>query len=402
MKLFVQQGYGKGNKIHQAFDNGAVDGVILSPRDDTEDNLRLFRSDLMNSYSSAEVLIDPQFYYTLYIDGTTKNLTNYSYYPGHLTMSAFRSIRDIQRYAESSINFQMSLGADYILSPTLLINSFSDRQTQICMSLAEESNNVMIANQFDKPLLTSLVFSESALNETDRLNEFLNEISVLNMEGFYITVARNNKDYNQNFDSDLALANLLYFIYSLSEINEFKVVVGYADIIGLLFLSVGAYGIGTGWHNSSRKFTVQQRILPSTGGRLPRERYNSIPLLNSVLVSELDSIASNAPAGIFNSVLSNTIEDKIILAGANPSDAWSRALSHQQHWSAIKKSTDDIFKGSKNVSTRLDYLENAISNAMSMYTLLERYAVQLERASSRAHLDTWHSAIRLFRGIANT
>ncbi|MBD2860682.1 hypothetical protein [Paenibacillus oceani] len=401
MKLFVQQGYGKGNKIHQALDNGAVDGVILSPRDDTEDNLRLFRKDLIDNYPTAETLLDPQFYYTLYMDGTTKNLTNYSYYPGHLTMSAFRSIRDIQKYAEDAINFQLSMGADYILSPTLLINSFSDRQTQICMSLAEESNNVMKTNGHAKPLLTSLVFSESALNETDRLNEFLNEISVLDLEGFYITVARNNKDYNQNFDSDLALANLLYFIYSLSEINEFKVVVGYADIIGLLYLGVGAYGIGTGWHNSSRKFTVQQRILPSTGGRLPRERYNSIPLLNSILVSELDSIASNTPSGIFQSVLSNTVEDKIILAGSNPSDAWSRAMSHQQHWSAIKKASIDIFKGSKDISTRLDHLENAITNAMSLYTLMERYAVQLERASSRVHLNTWQSAIRLFRGIAN-
>jgi hypothetical protein len=401
VKLFIQQGYGKGTKIHEALNKGAADGVILSPRDDTEDNLRIFRKDLIDNYPDAEVLLDPQFYYTTYMDGTTKNLTNYTYYPGHLTMPAFRSIRDIQKYAEDTINFQVSMGADYILSPTLVINSFSDRQTQICMSLAEESKNVMVTKGYTQPLLTSLVFAESALNETDRVNEFLNELSVLDMEGFYITVARNNKDYNQNFDSDLALANLLYFIYSLSEINEFKVVVGYADIIGLLYLGVGAYGIGTGWHNSSRKFTVQQRILPSTGGRQPRERYNSSSLLNSILVSELDSIAANAPPAIFQSVLSNTIEDKIILAGSNPSDAWSRALSHQQHWSAIKHASNDIFQGSQDISTRLDHIENAIINAISLYSLLERYAVQLERTSSRAHLNTWQSAIRLFRGIAN-
>ncbi|USG65133.1 hypothetical protein NDK47_23915 [Brevibacillus ruminantium] len=401
MKLFVQQGYGKGTKIHQALSNGAADGVILSPRDDTEDNLRTFRKELFDDYSKSEVLLDPQFYYTTYIDGTTKNLPNYAYYPGHLTMPSFRSIRDIQKYAEDTIDFQMSLGAHYILSPTLLINSFSDRQTQICLSLAEESNNVMISKGYTQPLLTSLIFTESALNETDRVNEFLNEISVFDMEGFYLTVARNNKDYNQDFDSDLALSNLLYFIYSLSEINEFKVIVGYADIIGLLYLCVGAYGIGTGWHNSSRKFTIQQRILPSTGGRLPRERYTSVPLLNSILVSELDSIAANAPQSIFRDTLSNTSEDRIILAGSNPSDAWSRALSHQQHWSAIKKASNDIFQSTKDITTRLNNMEKAISHASSLYTLLERYAVQLERASSKSHLNTWLSAIRLFRGAAN-
>ncbi|MFD1953193.1 hypothetical protein ACFSL6_03125 [Paenibacillus thailandensis] len=401
MKLFIQQGYGKGNKIHQALSNGSGDGVILSPRDDTEDNLRLFRNDLLNDYHTAEVLLDPQFYYTTYMDGTTKNLTDYTYYPGHLTMSSFRSIRDIQRYAEETIDFQVSMGVDYILSPTLLINSFSDRQTQICLSLAEETKNIMLMKEIKKPLLASLIFTESALNETDRVNEFLNEISVLEVEGFYLTVARNNKDYNQNFDSDHGLSNLLYFIYSLSEINEFKVVIGYADIIGLLYLCVGAYGIGTGWHNSSRKFTVQQRILPSTGGRLPRERYTSIPLLNSLLVSELDSIAANAPQNLFQSVLSNTGEDRIIYAGSNPSDGWSRALSHQQHWSAIKQSMVDIFQNSIDITARLNYMEEAISNAESLYTMLERYAVQFERASSKSHLNTWQSAIRIFRSIAN-
>ncbi|MDI4649588.1 hypothetical protein [Cohnella hashimotonis] len=401
MRLYVQQGYGKGTKIQQALTNGAVDGVVLSPRDDTEDNLRLFRNDLYNNYPAAEVFIDPQFYYTMYIDGTTKNLSDYAYYPGQLNMSSLRSIRDIQTFAKDTIDFQISMGVDYILSPTLLINSFSDRQTQICLSLAEETNAILKSRDIKTPLLVSLIFTESALNETDRVNEFLNEISVLEVEGFYLTVARSNKDYNQNFDTDHGLSNLLYFIYSLSEINEFKVVVGYSDIIGLLYLGVGAYGIGTGWHNSSRKFTIQQRILPSTGGRLPRERYTSVPLLNSILVSELDSIDANVPQNLFQSILSRTVEDRIILAGSNPSDGWSRALSHQQHWSAIKKATIDIFQRDDDITTRLDYLEQAISNAQSLYTMLDRYAVQFEKASSRSHLDTWQSALQIFRSHTN-
>ncbi|MFS0728346.1 hypothetical protein [Paenibacillus sp. 1P07SE] len=396
MKLFVQQGYGKGTKIHQALDHNKVDGVILSPRDDAETSLRSFRDDLQQ-YPQAEILLDPQFYYTTYMDGTSKNLMNYGYYPGHLTLAAFRSIQNIQKYAADAIDFQVSMGVDYLLSPTLLINSFTDRQTQICMSLAEESKNIVKSRGYRTPLFTSLIFTESALNETSQVNEFLNEISVLDTEGFYITVARNNKEYNQNFDSDLSLANLLHFIYSLSEINEFKVVVGYTDIVGLLYLGVGAYGIGTGWHNSSRKFTVQQRILPSTGGRLPRERYNSVGLLNSILVSELDSIAANTPAPVYQSILSGTVDDQIILAGANPSDAWSRALSHQQHWAAIKKAMNDIYKGATDISTRITNMETAINEAITLYSLLERYAVQLEKTSSGAHLNRWSSAIRLFK-----
>lgn len=399
MKLFAQQGYGKGDKIHTGLKGEFLDGVILSPRDEKPGKLKAFIDELQKDYPNAELLFDPQFYYSLYIDGTSKNLEDCSYYPGYLKLSSLRSFRKLHDFAFDTVDYQEQLGLKTVVSPNILVPNFSDRQAQIALSLAEET--ATIAEDKGLDLYVSIIFSESALNETRNVNDFLNELSTLVATGFYITVDRKSSDYNQDFESETALVNLLTFIYSLSEINEYRVIMGYSDIIGLLYAAVGASGFGTGWYNSSRKFTVQQRILPSTGGRLPRERYTSIPLLNTVLVSELDSIQKQFKRrGLpLDDLLSDSKYEHLIKAGANPSDAWSRGISHLQHWSALKNATQVIFSNPDEISDRLDDLENHIKTALVKYQLINSLPIQLEKASQGNHLFTWANALKGFREL---
>jgi hypothetical protein len=401
MNIFAQQGYGKGDKIHQGLDNNYLDGIILSPRDERKEKLEAFIKEVQQKYPSTELLFDPQFYYSLYQEGTSKNLDSCTYYPGIIKLADLRSFRNVSKYVKESIEYQENLGLKTIVSPNILIPNFGDRQAQIALSLAEES--AALAKEKDLKIYLSLIFSESALNESRNVNDYLNELTTLEVEGFYITIDRKTTDYNQTFESETTLLNLLTFIYSLSEINEYKVIMGYSDIIGILYTAVGAQGFATGWHNSSRKFTVQQRILPSTGGRLPRERYTSIPLLNSILISELDSIAKQFKTNKLdiNSLLSNSIYEHIVLSGSNPSDTWSRGISHLQHWSALKNATTDIFTDPDDISERLDNLEEHISTAIGYYRLLDNLPLQLERASNGDHLIVWQKTLESFRQLHN-
>ncbi|MGG3888607.1 hypothetical protein [Metabacillus fastidiosus] len=399
MKIFAQQGYGKGDKIHNGLNSSALDGIILSPRDEREVKLRQFVEEIQSSYPNTDLLLDPQFYYSLYIDGTSKNLEDYPYFPGVINLTTLRSFRNIQKFVNDCIEFQEDIGLDCVVSPNILIPNFSDRQAQIALNMAEESANIAEDKGLD--LYISLTFSESALNESRNVNDFLNELSTLNATGFYVTIDRKTPDYNQDYESETSLLNLLTFIYSLSEINEYKVIMGYSDIIGILYLTVGAHAISTGWHNSSRKFTVQQRVLPTSGGRQPRERYTSIPLLNSILVSELDTISNQLRARNidYTTLLSNSAYENVILSGNNPSDTWSRGISHLQHWSALKNATEDIFTNPDDISDRLDDMENYIDEAVAKYNLLNSLPIQLEKSSKGDHLETWTRALREFRDL---
>lgn len=399
MNLFAQQGYGKGDKIQNGLDNKFLDGIILSPRDERKETMGAFIREIKENYPETHILFDPQFYYSLYLDGTSKNLDTCDYFPGVINLSELRSFQSVSQVVTKCIEYQENLGLTKLVSPSILINSFSDRQAQIALTLAEES--IRVANDKEMEIYISLIFNEGALNETRNLNDFLNELTTLDSEGFYITVDRKTPDYNQDFETESTLINLLTFIYSLSEINEYQVIMGYSDIIGLLYSAVGAQGFSTGWFNSSRKFTVQQRILPSTGGRLPRERYTSIPLLNSILISELDSIAQQYRSRGLNYevLLSDSNYENVVTTGNNPSDAWSRGISYLQHWSALKNGSNNIFSNPDDISDRLDDLEEHIQKAIANYTLLESMAVQLERFSNGKHLETWQKALKEFRNL---
>ncbi|MGG3519519.1 hypothetical protein ABES33_05825 [Bacillus pseudomycoides] len=397
MRIYAQQGYGKGDKLEKGIGNNSLDGIVLSPRDDREENLISLISEIREESPNIDLIADPQFYYSTYADGVSKNLDQLDYYPGNINLSHLRSFRNIQEYIQKCFDHQNTLNVHSLVSPTILIPNFSDRYAQIALTMAEESVN--IANDMQKPVLISLIFQENALNEATNVNEFLNELSMLEAEGFYITVARNSTIYDQKFDEASSLANLLTMIYSLSEINEFKVVMGYSDIIGLLYLTVGAHAISTGWHNSSKKFTIQQRILPSTGGRLPRERYTSTPLLNSILASELDSIARQLTnrGMTLDLVLSEAAYDNVILSGANPTDGWTRAFSHLQHWSALKKAATELQGESGDICERLDLMQDKINKALTTYRMLEGMAIQFDSASSGKHLEIWNDALTQFR-----
>jgi hypothetical protein len=397
MKLFAQQGYGKGDKIHTSLNSSNLDGIVLSPRDEKIEKLKDLVNEINTGYG-CDLYFDPQFYYALYIDATSKNLDDYPYYPGHIKLSSLRSFKKINSFSKQCIDFQLDLGLTSIVSPNILIPNFSDRNAQIALNFAEESIE-LIPDGVDH--YVSLIFSESALNEYRNVNDFLNELSTLDVTGFYITVDRKGSQYSQDFESHSTLVNLLTLIYSLSEINEFKVIMSYSDIIGLLYFTVGAHGVANGWFNSSRRFTVGQRVLPSKGGRLPRERYTSIPLLNSILISELDSIYSRTKSTTtnFKDFLSNSTYEHLITSGPTPSDAWSRGISHLQHWSAIKNATTKIFTDPSDISQRLDDMEKHIKLALMNYETLEKLSVQLEKPSKGQHLVTWKEAIKEFREI---
>ncbi|WP_301171080.1 hypothetical protein [Brevibacillus nitrificans] len=400
MTLFAQHGYGKSTKIERGIQQGLLSGVILSPKDESEPNLRSYVQSLRSDFPHIEVMLDPQFYHVPIPNANVRNLPSYAnLYPGPLPLSSFRG-RQIQTYVNDVLNYQDQLGTSYLVSPSIIVNSFSDREAQVVLNLAQEAIDLHKQNNYNQSdLLISLTIHETAFTNTAQMDSFLNEISILDAKGFYLIIVRNTSDYNQLFDNNTALVNILTFIYSLSEINEFRVIMGYSDFLGLLYLSVGAYSIATGWHNSLRKFTMK-RILPSTGGRQPRPRYSSAPLLNSILLSELDSAFQQT--SVMAQIMSGTTYDNNINSAPNPLSAvWDKDTGQMEHWAAINSAITNIISGKPTVTDKLDSLEQAIIRAQGLYSILHSRYVPLETNSNSDHLTIWNTAIADFRALTN-
>ena len=301
MSLYLQHGYGKSTRITDAYADGSTSGVVFSPRNEKKDNLDAYIAEL-RATGSFTLMMDPQFHISTQTPPKDRYLPqDYGYYQPGLTASNFTKTAQIQGYAADTLNFQHAMDLDRILSPTVILSTFSDRWTQIAHQLAEASVAHHAGMSSPKPLLLSFVLCETSLDSRTEVDQFLDELTTYDVDGFYICIVRDEATYTQHFDPD-RLAHLMYATYVLGDLNDFEVVFGYSDYLGLPLRAAGATVFASGWSQSLRQCHAGTFIKVDRMGRRPLFRYSSGPLLNTILLSELEQIHS---FGRLNDVLSN-------------------------------------------------------------------------------------------------
>jgi hypothetical protein len=393
MALYIQHGHGKSDKITSALDNGVIDGVIFGARNEKPENLRNYIDEIRENYSDCELFLDPQFYISTLNPPNDRFLPEYPYYSAGRTANDFTGARRISQYAKECIDFQVDLGLNSIISPTVIFDSFSERWCQIALNLADESLEYHSSLTNPPPLLISFIFSEQALVATDEVNRFLDAVTQdkWKMDGFYLIIARDEKSYNQIFDTS-RLTQYLYIIHVLGQINNLRVICGYSDFVGIPLRAVGASAFASGWNHSLRQFYRSNFIQRPPGGQRALERYSSSPLYNSILLSQLQDIYD---VNRLEDVLSGVPLDSIIRDASDPSSAgWTTSLSQQHHWQTLNALDTElsgrIRQDLRNIVQRLRYADG-------LYTMLEGAGVQFDRNSGPSHLMEWVRAINEFQ-----
>ena len=401
MPLLAQCGYGRSDKIEQGLSAGSIAGFILRPRDEARSRLESFHADVRHNTPHAEILFDPQFYAATLTNARDGHLADYPYYTNNsgLSRNQFRP-RQIQTYVHDCIDYQMQSlpGLTYLVSPSVSFDDFRDSWSQIALSMAEASIDDWQDRNTKMPLLVSIVFSESSLRDATRMNEFLDALSAMDVTGFYILVQRNSTTLEPAMDV-VSMSNLLYFVYVLATLNSYQVVVGYSDWMGFLLQAVGAAFSASGWHNSLKQFTLS-RFLPQTGGRRPRKRYSSLPLLSCpLIVPELDDTNR---ANLLPEVLTGTVYDQILQQNgpAQGEINWTDAISCLAHWESLSRLYANV-EAPQNVADRLAAAEKQIRTAETRYNRLMVAGVYFQPPTSPDHLSLWIDAINVFRHDAS-
>ena len=203
---------------------------------------------------------------------------------------------------------------------------------------------------------------EDALRQRHLVDDWLDNLTTLDVDGFYVVIRRASESYRQEYDPDV-LTSLLWLCYSLTELNQYRVFAGYTDMTTLLLHAVGVTGTGAGWFGGLRQFTLR-RFQENRGGRPPRPRYSSLPLLNSIFVSELDSIHEE---GLVGEVLSDSPHDAIFGADTNPLNIpWPLDESSLHHWWVLDAIRRQVSDG--RLQDRLDAAHTAIAQAQALYS----------------------------------
>lgn len=388
MSLFAQHGYGKSRMIDLAFERDHIGGVILSPQYEKPDNLAKYIGSLFKRFSDIEVLVDPQFYVTN-LEGDKKEgrLGEYPYYVSDITRRQLRSPNNISKYTQQVIDYQNSIHVSSIISPTIVFSNTDDAYFDYSLQFADFSIKYLRDSEIDKDLFVSLVFKQSVLENKKTVDDLLNEITLLDVKGFYIIVDHVASSYDPQFNHSI-LTNLLYLTYALSHLNDYDVIFGYASFVGLLLHAAGASHTACGWFTTSKQFSIS-RFRPSKGGQPPRERYSSIPLLNSILLNpELSSISDCIDV---DRVLTGTRYDGIL--SPNPRrKTWNRETSALHHWQSLTQEIENIL-ARDTFQDRIKYVLSCIDNSEDLYEELSQNGVQFETRSGPVHLSKWKMAI---------
>ena len=280
MSIWLQHGFGKGDKLRRLIADQALDGVILSPADEPPEGLAAIVAEA--NAAKVECWLDPQTYVYTISQGVGRCHALHGLKFHQLEWSVDPD--SIAKMAKAVVKANQKIGTEVVVSPAPLQKTFSDKWAPLGLQFAR-----VVARQFGaEATIASVVLHESALDHWKDVEDWLDSVTRLAIRGFYVVVARTaGSDYPAAWDKE-RLTNLYRLVYRLRVLNEYEVVLGYSDVDGLGAVAVGA-GMGSGWFHSQRRFQ-EAKWKPSTGGAPAQPRFLSNRLLVPLRADEARSL----------------------------------------------------------------------------------------------------------------
>jgi hypothetical protein len=381
MKLFAQVGFGVGEKVHDGLSDGSVTGAIFSPKDLQKSTLEEKINSIRQSYPEAELLIDPQFYLSLYSEaklGKTDDWTSFkTYRKGDLELTD-KIDGILEDYFKETSQFDVN---GYIAPSIYVSQSFDSREAVIAKNFIRRTGKIFKNSNNNKPVYASLIISRETLLDQREFEEFLNDITMLSdpPDGFYIIVASRTSGSKSDIYHADVIANWMMLNLSLS-INGFSVINGYSDILSPFLGAAGAYAGATGWWSNLQMFSMERFFPKKGGGRLPIVRYLSKQFLNRVTFSEKDIIANFVPDVI------NGLSHDAHYSEGEP----ERKYETLQSWEALNALISEADGSLQNCI-------DAVIKAQNFYAAWSQTGLPLDPKSDGRHLDALSEGIRLYK-----
>jgi hypothetical protein len=378
--FWVQQGYGKADKIERLHGAGLLAGIVLSPADEESPALAVTAS----STPGVRVLLDPQTYVYSIPGGTARcHKANSLDVPN---LSWGMSASELESVVTTVIGANDRLGIADLIAPTCVQRSLNDVWTSLALQMARTTIEVVGGA---RRVYVSTVIEETALSNWDDVANWLDIATGLEADGFYLIIDRVAQGSYPGMWDPNRLTNLLRLVYSLSQLNEYEVLVGYADIEGILQVAVGASGSAAGWFYSLRAF-ADSKWQPSSGGRQAAPRAFSDGLLTPLLaVGEGEAVARSGLA-------SDAYPEEALraLLAGNP-DGWSLVEAGNHHLASLARIVNEV-GDQPSIAARLNLAESQIGQAQSRLERLEAQGVPFS-GSYRQRLETFRLSLDSFR-----
>lgn len=388
MTFFIQHGYGKGSKIDDVHNtSGAVAGVILSAAD--EDPTALAATVQRVRSLGARPLLDPQSYvYSTNPPGVGRRheanglgLATVTWAMG-ARPAEIRAVVDAVQAANVAIGTQNDM-----IAPTCVQSTFSDVWTPLALQMA----NVASDEWGPDATMATLCIEESAFASWSTVADWLDVATQLDVKGFYLLVDRRKSSYPFAPWDAARLANVLRLIYTLTELNDYEVIWGYADLDGTLGVAAGATGAGSGWSYTLRAFSVS-KWQPTTGG-------GGKPATARLFLGRLWAPvrAVDEAADIFDSDDRDAVFPQwaIDRFQTEPFTTWTNGEAQIHHLNLLSRRFRRL-ASKADVADRCDTTADSLTRADALFGSLAQNGVVLPPAY-RARARAYREALDLFR-----
>lgn len=388
MKLYAQIGHGLGDKVNKGLSQNLIAGAIFSPKDLQKSTMKEKISAMRSEFTDAEILIDPQFYISLYSGSQEINagkIFDWDYFKtyrkGQLELNETID-KVLNEYFQEVVDFD----ATGIISPNIYISqSFDSREAVIAKNFIRQAKRIYDSFGETRPLYTSLIVSRETLQDRREFEEFINDITLLDNppDGFYLIVAsRSTESISDIYHTDV-VANWMVLNLSLS-INGFQVINGYSDLLTPFLGAAGGTAGATGWFSNLRMFSME-RFYRSSGGKLPVIRYLSKALLNRIMVSEKDIISQFVPE-----VINDLPHDE----DYKPEPERSEEIL--QSWEAINSLNDEL--ADDDIEESLNKTRLFVQHAEQIYSEIASSGIPpLDKKSRDDHIQPLLEGLRQFK-----
>jgi hypothetical protein len=380
--FWVQQGYGKSDKITRLYDAGLLGGVLLSPAD--EEPLALQAT--LDSTPDIEVLLDPQTYVYSIPGGTAR--CHEAHGLGTPNLNWGMPASEVEEVVRAVIAANNRLDVTNLIAPTCVQRSLNDVWTSLALQMARTTIGVVDGQ---RRVFVSAVIEESALANWGDVANWLDVATSLDADGFYVIVDRVAQGSYPAMWNPSHLTNLLRLIYSLSQLNEYEVLAGYSDVEGILQVAAGASGSAAGWFYSLRAFS-DSKWQPSSGGRQAIPRAFSVGLLTPLLaVGEGEQVARSELA------VDAYPDEAVRTALSSNPEGWSLVDAANHHLSSLAMVVNDVARQNP-IAARLDSVEARLVDARGRLATLEQQGVPFSGAYGQ-RLDAFRRALDDFRTL---
>lgn len=399
MKLYAQQGHGTGSgekdRIIAGLAAGHLQGAIVSPKDYGKNRAQALFEQMQTDFPAADRLFDPQWYASVLAHDPDSRMgrlvsDDYKYFEAR-RRSQLESEHQVLADLEACLRFQAGLSVSAAIAPGIVIRQrFNSIEGAIAKAFIRNARDAWQSVGDERPLFVTLAMDAEALQDRYALEEFLAEVTVLDSppDGFYVLVHHLTSEITPELVDPRTLAGWMLTNHSLN-LNGFKVLNGYSDMLTSFLAAAGGMAGSTGWWNTQKVFSLNRFAPQETGGRRPVYRYLSTALLNSIRFDELQLLRQSFPE-ILNGLATDSLYDPG--KGSMPDGQQQEVL---QTWDAI---------ASLNPGNILSPIAGCLARINSAHELYDRInlspGMRLTGRSNSDHLDSLEGGLRLFAELA--